>query len=267
MTDDDLQRFLTQGAEPAAAPTKQAFVEHDGARIWYARYGSGTPVILLHGGLGHGGNWAYQVPALLEHGFKAVLIDSRGHGRSTRDDRSYSYELLGSDVLAVMDALRIDRAALVGWSDGATTALMLARNAPERVAGVFYFACNMHPSGAKPFQLTPVVERCFARHKADYARLSATPVQFDRFVEDVGLMQRTQPTWTDDDLLEINVPVVVVQAEHDEFITPEHAEWLARGIPNARLVVLPGVTHFAPLQRPELFNSTLLAFLESETQK
>src|ERR1700684_3261611 len=104
-TDDDLSRFEAEGAEPLPATNDQGYVEHDGARIWYATYGSGAPVIMLHGGLGHSGNWGYQVPMLVGLGYRAVLIDSRGHGRSTRDLRPYTYELMASDVLAVMDAL------------------------------------------------------------------------------------------------------------------------------------------------------------------
>src|SRR6266576_402303 len=91
--------------------------------------GSGSPVILLHGGLGHSGNWGYQVPALLGNGYHGVGIDSRGHGRSTRDARPYTYELMASDVVAVTDALHIEKAGLVGWSDGACTSLILAANA------------------------------------------------------------------------------------------------------------------------------------------
>jgi pimeloyl-ACP methyl ester carboxylesterase len=153
-------------------------------------------VILLHGGLGHSGNWGYQVPALVASGYQAVLIDSRGHGRSTRDARPFSYELMASDVLAVMDSLRLEKAALAGWSDGACTALVLAANAPSRAAGVFFFACNMEPGGVKPFEATPALHRCFARHTKDYSQLSATPEQFKTFVEDVSLMggrNRTTP--------------------------------------------------------------------------
>jgi predicted alpha/beta-fold hydrolase len=88
--DDDLSRFETDGAAPLPATDDQGYVEDDGARIWYATYGSGPPVILLHGGLGHSGNWGYQVPALVTSGYRAVLIDSRGHGRSTRDARPFT---------------------------------------------------------------------------------------------------------------------------------------------------------------------------------
>jgi len=239
----------------------QGHVENKGAQIWYATYGSGKPVILLHGGLGNSGNWGYQVPALVENGYRAVVMDSRGHGRSTRDEQPYSYEFMASDVLAVMDTLRLEKAALVGWSDGACTALILGDKNPERVAGVFFFACNMDPSGTKEFQFTPIIERCFNRHVKDYAQLSATPDQFKEFSEAVGLMQKTQPNYSAQDLAKISARVAIVQSEHDEFIKLEHAEYLARSIPNAEFIYLPGASHFAPLQRPGQFNTSLLAFL------
>ena len=259
--DDDLSRFEADGAMPLPVATDQGAVEHDGAHLWYAIYGSGSPVILLHGGLGHSGNWGYQVPALLSSGYQVVLIDSRGHGRSTRDARPFTYELMASDVLVVMDTLHLQKAGLVGWSDGACTALILAAHTPVRAAGVFFFACNMDPSGTKEFVFTPLIGRCFNRHKQDYARLSATPDQFDAFAEAVGLMQQTQPNYSANDLAQISVPVAIVQSEFDEFIQRDHAEYLARSIPKAEFVELPGVSHFAPLQRPELFNTAMLAFL------
>jgi pimeloyl-ACP methyl ester carboxylesterase len=259
--DDDLKEFEASGAAPLPPASDQGYIEHDAARIWYSSFGSGAPVILLHGGLGHSGNWGYQVPNLVNAGYRAVLIDSRGHGRSTRDARPYSYELMVSDVLAVMDALHLAKAHLVGWSDGACVALILARKASPRVAGVFFFACNMDPNGVRPMEASPALNRCFSRHTKDYARLSATPDQFRAFVEDVTLMQKTQPNYSVEDLAEIKVPVAIVQGEHDEFIKPEHAKYLARSIPNASLVFLKGVSHFAPLQRPEQFNATMLDFI------
>jgi pimeloyl-ACP methyl ester carboxylesterase len=260
--DDDLTRFEADGAAPLPETNSQGYVEHDGARIWYAAYGSGPAVLLLHGGLGHSGNWGYQVPALVTSGYRAVLIDSRGHGRSTRDGRPYTYELMASDVLAVMDALHLEKAGLVGWSDGACVAMILAMKAPARVAGVFFFGCNMDPSGTKEMtEFTPILRRCLGRHARDYAQLSSTPDQFEPFSDAVGLMMQTEPNYSAKDLAQISVPVAIVQSEHDEFIKREHAEYLARSIPNAAFIDLPGVSHFAPLQRPERFNSVMLAFL------
>jgi pimeloyl-ACP methyl ester carboxylesterase len=259
--DDDLRRFAAEGVALPAA-NQQGNVEHDGARCWYASFGAGSPVFLLHGGLGHSGNWGYQIDALLANGYRVITIDSRGHGRSTRDDRPYSYQLMASDLLAVMDSLDLQRAALAGWSDGAVVALTAAMQAPTRVSGVFFFACSVDPSGTLPLdQLPPTVKRCFERHKKDYATLSATPGDFDSFHHAVTLMMKTQPNYVAEELARIQVPVTVVHAEHDEFIRPEHAEYLARTIPGAKLVELDHVSHFAPLQRPDVFNQALLQFL------
>jgi pimeloyl-ACP methyl ester carboxylesterase len=261
--DDELIHFEAEGPPSLPATEVQGYIQNNGARIWYAAYGSGPAVILLHGGLGHSGNWGHQVPALVKSGHRIIVIDSRGHGRSTRDEQPYSYELIASDVLAVMDTLHLDKAHLAGWSDGACTALILAHKAPSRAASVFFFACNMDPSGAKPFEPTTALNRCFSRHTKDYAALSTTPDQFQNFVEAVGLMQRTQPNYSAQDLAEVSVPVAIVHSEHDEFIKREHAEYLARSIPNAEFIFLEGVSHFAPLQRPAQFNSALLTYLFS----
>lgn len=266
-SDDDLAHFAAHGAPPLADRDVEGlvghgFVDHDGARIWYATLGSGPAVVLLHGGLGHGGNWGRQVPALVGAGYRAVVIDSRGHGRSTRNCRPLSYELMASDVRAVRDALGLERAAIVGWSDGACIGLILAMQSPARIAGVFFFGCNMDPSGTKEIaQPNPILDRCFARHAKDYARLSATPDGFREFAAAVDEMMKTQPNYTARELAAIQVPVAIAQAEHDEFIKPAHAAYLARTIPGAELVPLPGVSHFAPLQRPAEFNAAMLRFL------
>jgi non-heme chloroperoxidase len=262
VTDDDLTRFEAQGAPPLPRADVQGLVACDGAAVWYAAYGSGPAVILLHGGLGHSGNWGYQVPALVAQGYQAIVIDSRGHGRSTRDERPYSYELMAADVTAVMDELGVERAAFAGWSDGACTALVLADHAPARVAGVFFFACNMDPSGVQAItEFPPIVGRCFNRHVQDYEQLSPTPDDFAAFAKAVETMQQRQPNYSAADLSRITVPVTVALGEHDEFIKRDHAEYLARSIQGAEFVLLPGVSHFAPLQRPAQFNAAVLAFL------
>lgn len=262
MTDDELVKFDEDGAATLPAPQQTGAVANQGAEIWFATYGTGPAVILLHGGLGNSGNWGYQVPAIVASDRKAIVIDSRGHGRSTRDNRPYRYELMASDVLAVMERLAIDKASFVGWSDGACTALIFADKHPERTSGVFFFACNMDPSGTKPFVPTPVIDRCFGRHRKDYAALSRTPDQFDAFVEAVSKMMATEPNYSAEDLANIRVPVAVVLGDQDEFIKPEHTDYLSRSIPDAELILLSDVSHFAPLQRPDYFNREMLGFLD-----
>lgn len=263
LQDDQLENFLARGAAPLPKPKRKGFVCREGAAICYSTYGSGIPVLFLHGGLGHSGNWGYQVPVLVKNGYEVVLVDSRGHGRSTRDSRPFSYALMSEDVLAVVDELQIDKIALVGWSDGACTALVLASKAPHRVRGVFFFACNMDPSGVKPFEETKVLARCFERHKIDYAELSKTPNEFDALVADLSKMQRSQPNHSAEKLAKISVPVTIAQGEDDEFILLSHAKYLAETIPGAEFHLLREVSHFAPLQRPALFSGEVLQFLKT----
>jgi pimeloyl-ACP methyl ester carboxylesterase len=265
--DDDLSRFEKAGAKPLPQAVQDGYIVHAGANIWYSIYGSGPTVILLHGGLGNSRNWGHQIPALVDSGYSALVIDSRGHGRSTRDHQPFSYELLASDVLAVLDSLGMRQAAFVGWSDGACTSLVLARMAPRRVAGVLFFACNVDKSGVKPFENAPILARCLARHRKDYAELSATPERFDALMQDLTKMQTTQPNFSKQDLANIHVPVMIVQSEHDEFIKGEHARYLAQSIPGASFALLKDVSHFAPLQRPSQFNEVILTFLLKTSQK
>jgi pimeloyl-ACP methyl ester carboxylesterase len=260
-TDDHLLNLEAHGLPPLPADGRSGAVEQDGARIWYASFGNGPPVLLLHGGLGNSGNFAFQVPALVEAGYRAVTVDSRGHGRSTRDARPFSYELLAADTRAVMADLGIEKAAIVGWSDGADTALVLARETPERVAGIFFFACNVDPSGSLPFRLTPEIERIYQHHVRDYAALSPAPDGFDALRDDLGVMQASQPDYGPRELGEIRAPVWAVIGEGDEFIRRAHIEHIATAVPNGRFILLPGVSHFAPLQRPESFNRAVLDFL------
>lgn len=265
--DDELREFEERGAAPLPLPNLQGVVDHDGARIWYASYGSGRPVVLLHGGLGNSEHWGNQVAALTESAHCAIVIDSRGHGRSSRDGRPFSYELMASDVLAVLDTLRVEEAAVVGWSDGAIIGLILGMNRPERITRVFAFGGNMDLGGNKAIDPEdPLIARMYHRAVKDYARLSPTPTDFNAFSAAVRQMMQSQPNYTARDLAEIRVPVAIVDGARDEFIERRHVEYLADSVPDATLVILPDVSHFAPLQRPKEFNRAMLAFLDADAE-
>jgi len=258
--DDRLEKFAAEGA---ALPEggRAGTLEHDGARLWYASYGEGRPVLLLHGGMGHSGNFAHQIPALTAAGYRPILLDTRGHGRSSRDEKPFGYKLLASDVRALLDHMGLERVPIVGWSDGACTGLVLAHDQPERVSGLFFFGCNVDPTGNHPFEMTPAIQNCVDRHAKDYAALSPTPDRFAELGPALGPMQSDEPNYGLAELGAISCPVTVPYATGEEFTRREHAQYIACTIPGARLVLLEGVTHFAPLQRPALFTAAVLAFL------
>lgn len=259
--DDDLIHFAAEGAPPLPAGGEAGYVDWEGARIWYGLYGRGSPVVLLHGSFDNSQDWGYQVRALTEAGYSAITIDSRGRGRSTLGTKPLTFELLAGEVLAVLDALAIDRSAFVGWSDGAIIALTLAMTRPARVGAVFAFGVIADLGGLKEFEPSPVLDRAFGRAKRDYARLAPAPDSFGTMAREVNRMDESEPNYSARDLVRIRAPVAIVMGEKDEFVRPEHTDYLAAAIPNAERVILPGVSHFAMLQRPDEFNRAMLAFL------
>ncbi len=242
-------------------PERSGLAPVSGIKIWYAVFGRGKPVILLHGGLANANYWGHQVPALAKR-YRVIVMDSRGHGRSTRDAQPYGYDLMADDVVGLMDFLKIRKAAIVGWSDGAILGLDIALRHPERVTKLFSFAANSDPTGVADIDQSPVFNAFIARAEKEYAALSPTPKDYKAFIEQIEKMWATQPNWTAEQLHGITVPVWIVDADHDEAIKRENTEFMARSIPGAGLLIQPEVSHFSFLQDPQQFTRDILHFLE-----
>jgi len=233
----------------------------NGISIHYAMYGRGSPVIFIHGGLANADYWGNQVRPVAAH-HTVVLMDSRGHGRSTRDSRPYGYDLMADDVVALMDFLKIRKADIVGWSDGGIIGIDLAMRRRDRIDKVFAFAANTVTSGVvEGVEKNPTFARYIARAGREYARYSATPKEYDAFVDQISKMWAEQPNWTDAQLKAIDTPILVVDGDHDEAIKRPHTEYIAATIPHAGLLILPNASHFAFLQDPKLFTFAILHFL------
>jgi pimeloyl-ACP methyl ester carboxylesterase len=235
----------------------------NGVKIWYASFGHGKPVVLLHGGLANANYWGHQVLALARR-YQVIVMDSRGHGRSSRNDQLYGYELMASDVLGLMDYLKISKAAIVGWSDGAIIGLDIAMHHPERVTRLFAFAANSDPSGVADISKNDVFNAFIARAGEEYKRLSPTPDGYEAFVGEITKMWESQPHWTEADLATIKVPTWIVDGDHDEAIKRDNTEFMAAHVPGAGLLIQPEVSHFSFLQDPEQFTSDVLHFLDRE---
>jgi pimeloyl-ACP methyl ester carboxylesterase len=248
---------------PPAMPRADAegSVEVGGAKIFYAVYGQGDPVVLLHGGLGNSAHFGFQLPALLDH-FQVIAIDSRGQGRSTRGTAAISYDQMATDVVAVLDKLAIPRASIVGWSDGGEVALKLGIGFPDRVDRLFVFGANYDASGSKP-RSGP--SRTFAayslRCRSEYERLSKAGLPYNALVGALLPLWRGPTGITRDQLRAIRAPVMMADGDHDEVIALDQIEEMSRLIPNAQLKVFDAASHFALWQDPDNFNQALVAFL------
>jgi pimeloyl-ACP methyl ester carboxylesterase len=242
-------------------PIESGYASVNGVKIWYATFGQGEPVILLHGGLANADYWGNQVRAL-QTSYRVVVMDSRGHGRSTRNQEPFGYDLMSADVIGLLDFLNIPRAAIVGWSDGAIIGLDIAMHHPERVTKLFAFAANSDPSGVADIANSPVFNAFIVQAQTEYEKLSPTPGGYKDFLAQITKMWATQPNWTAADLHTITVPTWIVDADHDEAIKRSNTEFIAANIPNSGLLLQPQVSHFSFLQDPEQFTNDVRHFLE-----
>lgn len=254
--------------KPAALPMadESGLAPVDDIQMWYAIFNKsgGNPVLLIHGGLVNADTWGNQVPVLAKT-HKVIIADSRGHGRSTRSSKPFGYELMADDYLALLDHLKIDKVALVGWSDGGNIGLDIAMRHPERLIKLWAFGANTVVTGLKDgFDKDPVFAAAIVEAGEDYKRVSPTPNEYDAFVAASGQMWNTQPDYRPEQIARIVTPTVITAGEYDEVVKREHTEEIARLIPGAKLLIVPGVSHFAHRQNPELYNRELTGFLDSK---
>ena len=236
---------------------KSGLAKVNGTSLYFAQFGEGPPVLLLHGGLANANYWGHQVAAPVER-FSVTVIDTRGHGRSPLTSRAFSYRTLADDVAAVMDLLDISAAAIIGWSDGGIVGLQLAVDRPDRVSRLFAFGANSSLDGLNANGPRTAVFQSFSqRCRAEYAQLSPQPERWPQLIAGLRAMWRSEPNFTRQMLAGIKLPVTISAGEYDEIIKRDHTEQMARTIPGARLVIQPRVSHFAMLQDPVQFNRAL----------
>ena len=257
------EKWRTLPAPPPFPPgIKSGFAEVGDIQMHYAVFGHGTPILLIHNGLGSSDDWGDVVP-LLSSSHQVIVADTRGFGRSTRGTEPLSYHLFASDYLGLLDQLQIPRVALVGTSDGAIIGLDIAVHHPERLSVLFLQGVNADPSGIQRPPLDfAAIKIALMRARDQYARLSPTPTEYDSFHHSLDKMAERDPNFTAADLRSIRVPTAVAMGDHEESIRWDHTAYIATTIPGAQQIRLPGVGHFAPLQDPGGFAQAVLQFVD-----
>ncbi|WP_064693304.1 alpha/beta fold hydrolase [Rhizobium aegyptiacum] len=242
-------------AMPAAKTSGMADVND--IKMYYAEYGQGEPILFIHGGLGNADVWGHQV-AEFARDHLVIVADSRGHGRSTRSQQPFGYELMTSDYAALLDYLKIDKVTLVGWSDGGIIGIDMAMKHPEKLTRVIAQAANVTTDGVKADVMSNKTFNDYINVAGEqYKKLSPTPNEYDAFVTQISQMWATQPNWTAADLAKITVPVTLAIGDHDEAIELDHTKMMAKQIPGAKLVILKDASHFAMLQDPEGYDALI----------
>jgi pimeloyl-ACP methyl ester carboxylesterase len=224
--------------------------------------GKGPPVIFLHGGLAHADYWAV-VASNISKSYYVAALDTRGHGRSPMPHSDFSYSLFAHDAATVLDFLQLQDAHVIGWSDGAITALELAIRHPSRVKSLFLFGANYNSSGIIPSGSGTPLFRAYAhRCEQDYQRLAPSPGEWSNLYGRLKRLWRSEPNLSESSLSRISCPTTIYQARQDEVIALAHAKRIASLIPKATFAMGEKVTHFALLQDPSSFSNAVTQHLE-----
>ncbi|WP_027669095.1 alpha/beta fold hydrolase [Rhizobium leguminosarum] len=252
------ERWAELPAFPSMPVAKTSgMAEVNDIKMYYAEYGEGDPILFIHGGLGNAEVWGHQVADFAKD-HRVIVADSRGHGRSTRSQQPFGYDLMTSDYVALLDYLKIDKVTLVGWSDGGIIGIDMAMKNPEKLTRVIAQAANVTTDGVKADVMNNKTFNDYINVAGEYYRkLSPTPNEYDAFVTQISEMWATQPAWTAADLGKIAVPVTLAIGDHDEAVKLDHTEMMAKDIPGAKLVILKDASHFAMLQDPTGYDAMI----------
>ena len=221
----------------------------NGVKLYYETYGQGPPLLLLHGNGESIGSFRAQIGELARR-YQVIAVDTRDQGKSAPTEGVLTYDLFAQDMVALLDALHVPAAHVVGWSDGGNTGLSLALHHPARVKSLVTMGANLFAdTTAVDAKLLGQVRQASQRGPKRERRLNALLLNY--------------PQMKPAELATIKAPVLVLAGEKD-IIKEAHSRLIAGSIPGAQVRILPSVTHYAPQENPALFNQAVLDFLAKQ---
>lgn len=237
------------------------YVDAGGVHTWYEEHGRPTdpPVVLLHGALSDASSFGATVPGLVDT-FRVVVPERRGQGHTPDLDGPITYRGMADDTIAFLETLGLDRVRLVGHSDGANVALLVALARPDLVERMVLISGNYRPEGV---ERALSIEELGANQFLVDAYAAVSPDGREHFpvvVAKIARMIAEEPDLTEEDLRRVAVRTLVMVGD-DDAIVPEHTLSLFRSIPDAELAVVPGTSHVLTVEKPALVNALLLDFL------
>jgi len=254
---------VSEAAGAAIEGFQAGYVTIAGLPTWHEVRGEGPAVVLLHGAFSGAAGWAAQAPALVSAGFRVHVPERRGHARTRDVDGPLTYEVMAADTAAYLEAEVAGRAHLVGWSDGAVVALLVALRRPDLVGrmvliGQYYNSSGRVPGSDLDRLLHSEEAKDFLRRGYDLVSPDG-PGHFEVVYAKTMTMIDSEPEIDLAALAAVSAPALVLQGDRDE-VTLGHGAAVAASLGDGRLAVLPG-THGLPIELPELVNTLLISFL------
>jgi len=236
----------------------------NGVKLYYEEYGKGQPLVLIHG---NGGNIAYMSPQIeyFSKNYRVIAIDCRGRGKSELGKDSLTYTQMAKDLNDLLDKLNVDSAYMVGRSDGAIVALLMAIDYPKKAKKIVAFAANLTPDTTALFP-NVYEEILQKRRHADSMLAIHDPTQNWHLLQQRNRMMEFQPHITVDELHKITCPTLVASGDRDD-IKEEHTLLIFKNIGNANLCFFPNETHRVTKQNPDLFNAMVEKFFTEAPKK
>jgi len=232
-----------------------------GFKMYAETYGTGQPLLIIHGNGGSINNFLYQVPYFSKK-YKVIVADSRAQGNSKDEADSLSYEMMADDYAALLDQMKIDSAYVIGWSDGGINGLLLAIRHPEKVKKLAVTGANLWPD------TTAVVNEVEQMVLPSYNVLKTKRDKNAQEKAGWKLLRLLieEPHIPLTDLHKISIPTLVIGGDHD-VIKPEHTLLIAQNIPNSYLWILPNSCHSTPIIYKDEFNKEIDAFFSKRFRK
>jgi pimeloyl-ACP methyl ester carboxylesterase len=232
-----------------------------GFKMYAETYGTGQPLLIIHGNGGSINNFLYQVPYFSKK-YKVIVADSRAQGNSKDEADSLSYEMMADDYAALLDQMKIDSAYVIGWSDGGINGLLLAIRHPEKVKKLAVTGANLWPD------TTAVVNEVEQMVLPSYNMLKTKRDKNAQEKAGWKLLRLLieEPHIPLADLHKISIPTLVIGGDHD-VIKPEHTLLIAQNIPNSYLWILPNSGHSTPIIYKDEFNKEIDAFFSKRFRK
>jgi pimeloyl-ACP methyl ester carboxylesterase len=233
----------------------------DGNRFYYEVYGSGEPLLLLHGNGQSIAAFDHQIGVFAQR-YQVIAMDSRGRGKSELGTQHLTYEQMADDTNMLLEQLKLDHVKIVGWSDGGIIGLLLAIRHPNKVGMLAVMGANMDPEAAQQWALDGLVR---VRSKINTELAAANAVHGDAAqlklqLQLIDLLEH-QPHIAASDLAHIQAPTLVMAGDRD-VIRNAHTLQMFDALPKAQLEIFHGATHMIPRDDAERFNRTVLEFFD-----
>jgi pimeloyl-ACP methyl ester carboxylesterase len=267
-----LASYLVVGQIPYGDnPTVGKYLKVDDAKIYYESYGTGQPIVLLHGGLfGDIAEYGKLIPKLAEH-HQVIAIDLRGHGKSEIGDRPFTYEMLSRDVYEILKSITEEKAIVVGFSDGAITALKFAVTYPHAIKKLVFLGgpllSPMDYKAGMVENLKTWTGDFFEKQMPDFVKarkaLMPQPERWNDFVEKLKNAWM-QPVYVEKtEIQKLKAPILMVCGDRDQYVTLENYVNIYRSLSNAQLSIIPDSDHVVLLTQPQLVEKNIISFLRN----